>query len=229
MKTVNLEELRKKVDEIGGCNADEAYAAGWDNAISEVISVLDDVAYDSCVLYKVGSQIEVDLDGLGVFTATAQKITEDHVVFMFDDCIASMPMNNTKTNEGGYQKSGLCYWINTVLRKAFPEEIRQHLTDISIPTYGQIFGHDELYHVYLETDKDEQFELMKKRKNRIADYENKINQLNSDPKPGTEIGHGYGISNVASRLKLIYGTDYLPFFESIPDQYTSVTIIIPIE
>lgn len=174
MKTVNLEELRKKVDEIGGCNAKEAYAAGWDDAISEVISVLDDVAYDSCVLYKVGSQIEVNLDGLGVFTATAQKITEDHVVFMFDDCIASMPMNNTKTNECGYQKSGLYYWINTVLRKAFPEEIRQHLTDISIPTYGQIFGHDELYHVYLETDKDEQFELMKKRKNRIADYENKI-------------------------------------------------------
>ena len=173
MKTVNLEELRKKVDEIGGCDAKEAYAAGWDDTISEVISVLDDVAYDSCVLYKVGSQIEVNLDGFGVFTATAQKITEDHVVFMFDDCIASMPMNNTRTNEGGYQKSGLCYWINTVLRKAFPEEIRQHLTDISIPTYGQIFGHNEFYHEYFETDKDERFELMKKRKNRIADYENK--------------------------------------------------------
>ena len=28
MKTVNLEELRKKVDEIGGCDAKEAYAAG---------------------------------------------------------------------------------------------------------------------------------------------------------------------------------------------------------
>ena len=177
MKTVNLEELRKKVDEIGGCNAKEAYAAGWDDAIGEVISVLDDVAYDSCALYKVGSQIEVNLDGFGVFTATAQKITEDHVVFMFDDCIASMPMNNTGTNEGGYQKSGLCYWINTVLRKAFPEEIAQDLTDISIPTYGQIFGHDkvyhEVYHEYFETDGDEQFELMKKRKNRIADYENK--------------------------------------------------------
>lgn len=173
MKTVNLEELRKKVDEIGGCDAKEAYAAGWDDAISEVISVLDDVAYDSRVLYKVGSQIEVNLDGFGVFTATVQKVTEDHVVFMFDDCIASIPMNTTRTNEGGYQKSGLYYWINTVLRKAFPEEIRQHLTDISIPTYGQIFGHDEFYHEYFETDKDEQFELMKKRKNRITDYENK--------------------------------------------------------
>ena len=173
MKTVNLEELRKKVDEIGGCDAKEAYAAGWDDAISEVISVLDDVAYDSRVLYKVGSQIEVNLDGFGVFTATVQKVTEDHVVLMFDDCIASIPMNITRTNEGGYQKSGLYYWINTVLRKAFPEEIRQHLTDISIPTYGQIFGHDEFYHEYFETDKDDQFELMKKRKNRIADYENK--------------------------------------------------------
>lgn len=173
MKTVNLEELRKKIDELGGYDAKLAYAAGWDDAISEVISVLDDVAYDSCALYKVGSQIEVNLDGFGVFTATAQKITEDHVIFMFDDCIASIPMNNTGTNEGGYQKSGLCYWINTVLRKAFPEEIAQDLTDISIPTYGQIFGHDKIYHEYFETDRDEQFELMKKRKNRIADYENK--------------------------------------------------------
>jgi hypothetical protein len=173
MKTVNLEELRKKIDELGGYDAKLAYAAGWDDAISEVISVLDDVAYDSCALYKVGSQIEVNLDGFGVFTTTAQKITEDHVVFMFDDCIASMSMNVANTNEGGYQKSGLCYWINTVLRKAFPEEIRQHLTDISIPTYGQIFGHNEFYHEYFETDKDEQFELMKKGKNRIADYENK--------------------------------------------------------
>lgn len=173
MKTVNLEELRKKIDELGGYDAKLAYAAGWDDAISEVISVLDDVACDSCAPYKVGSQIEVNLDGFGVFTATAQKITEDHVVFMFDDCIASIPMNNTGTNEGGYQKSGLCYWINTVLRKAFPEEIAQDLTDISIPTYGQIFGHDKIYHEYFETDRDEQFELMKKRKNRIADYENK--------------------------------------------------------
>ena len=173
MKIVNLEELRKKIDELGGYDAKLAYAAGWDDAISEVISVLDDVAYDSCARYKVGSQIEVNLDGFGVFTATAQKITEDHVVFMFDDCIASIPMNNTGTNEGGYQKSGLCYWINTVLRKAFPEEIAQDLTDISIPTYGQIFGHDKIYHEYFETDRDEQFELMKKRKNRIADYENK--------------------------------------------------------
>lgn len=173
MKTVNLEELRKKVDEIGGCDAKEAYAAGWDDAISEVISVLDDVAYDSRVLYKVGSQIEVNLDGFGVFTATVQKVTEDHVVFMFDDCITVMPMNSTRTNEGGYERSGLCYWINYVLREAFPEEIRQHLTDISIPTYGQIFGHDEFYHEYFETDKDEQFELMKKRSNRITDYENK--------------------------------------------------------
>lgn len=151
MKIVNLEELRKKIDELRGYDAKLAYAAGWDDAIS----------------------IDVILDGFGVFTATAQKITEDHVVFMFDDCIASMPMNITGTNEGGYQKSGLCYWINTVLRNALPEEIAQDLTDISIPTYGQIFGHDKIYHEYFETDGDEQFELMKKRKNRIADYEDK--------------------------------------------------------
>lgn len=54
----------------------------------------------------------------------------------------------------------------------FPHEIKSRVMDISIPTYGQIFGHDEFYNDYLEPDDDEQFYLMSVRKNRIADYKN---------------------------------------------------------
>lgn len=172
MKTVNTEELLKKVNEIGGCDAKEAYAAGWDKAIEEVISIIEDMNSNAKRSYKVGDKINVNLKGFGEFTATAQKIMGNKIIFIFDDCVARMPMNRTATNAGGYDASGLCYWVNTALRAAFPDELRESLIDISIPTYGQMFGHDETYERYFEPDNDEQFELMKIRKNRIADYEN---------------------------------------------------------
>lgn len=128
----------------------------------------DKEAYGSLHRYKVGDQIEVDLKDFGVFTATAQKIKDDSIIFMFDECITRMPMNYKQSNEGGYDSSGLCYWINAVLKNAFPEEIRQHITYISLPTYGQIFGHDTFYEKNLEPDNDDQFELIKKREDRIA-------------------------------------------------------------
>jgi hypothetical protein len=183
MKNVNVDELRK--NKVTDFLIDMILTGATDAEIMDTVNyILEDLnkkyqrhndkeAYRSFCLYKVGDQIEVDLNGFGVFTATVQKIKDDSIIFMFDDCISEMPMNHKCSNEGGYDRSGLCYWINTVLKNAFPEEIRQHITDISLPTYGQIFGHDEFYHEYFETDKDEQFELMKKRKNRIADYENK--------------------------------------------------------
>lgn len=173
MKTVNIEELKKRVNEVGGCDAKDAFAMGWDKAIETVLSIIGDISEDSTRCYKVGDQIEVDLDGFGVFTATVQKVYNDAVTFMFDECVATMPMNRTRTNAGGYEASGLCYWVNTTLKDAFPEELKERLIDISIPTYGQMFGHDETYHEYFEPDNDEQFELMKIRKNRISDFNNK--------------------------------------------------------
>lgn len=172
IKNISKEELIKKLNEIGGCDAKEAFAIGWDKAIEEVLSIIDDLSENDSCSYKVGDQIEVDLDGFGVFTATVQKVCDNAVTFMFDDCVASIPLNRTRTNVGGYEASGLCYWVNTVLKAALPDELKERLIDISIPTYGQLFGHDEAYHKYFEPDNDEQFELMKKRKNRIADYNN---------------------------------------------------------
>lgn len=132
----------------------------------------DKEAYGSLHRYKVGDQIEVDLKDFGVFTATAQKIKDDSIIFMFDECITRMPINDKHSSEGGYDSSYLCHWINTVLKDAFPDNIRNRITKISIPSYGQIFGHDELYEENIEPDNDDQFELMKIRKNRIADFKN---------------------------------------------------------
>lgn len=118
---------------------------------------------------KVGDQININLTGLGEFTATAQKITDKGIVFLFDDCVVDRPINNDYTNKGGYKKSDLCEWINTELLNAFPDEIKSRIINLTIPTYGQMFGHDNFYDNF-EPDEDAQFPLMKKRKNRVADF-----------------------------------------------------------
>ena len=117
---------------------------------------------------EVGDQININLIGFGEFTATAQKITDKGIVFLFDDCVADRPMNNDYTNKGGYKKSDLCEWINTELLNAFPDEIKSRIINLTIPTYGQMLGHDDFYYNF-EPDEDEQFPLMRKRKNRVTD------------------------------------------------------------
>ena len=42
---------------------------------------------------KVGDKITVDLKELGKFEATAYEVTDNDVLFIFDDYIAERPMN----------------------------------------------------------------------------------------------------------------------------------------
>ncbi len=117
----------------------------------------------------VGDQISVSLEGVGDFTATAHKITDKGVLFIFDEYVASRPMNESSTNEGGFDKSDLKSWIDSVLLGAFPSELRGRITDLSIPTVGELFGHDDEWdNDHFEPDDDEQLTLMKERRNRVA-------------------------------------------------------------
>ena len=117
----------------------------------------------------VGDQILVSLEELGDFTATAHKITDKGVLFIFDEYVTSRPMNSKNTNKGGYEKSDLKKWIDSVLLEAFPDELRNRIADLSIPTVGELFGHeDEWDNEHFEPDTDEQLPLMKERKNRVA-------------------------------------------------------------
>jgi hypothetical protein len=122
--------------------------------------------------FMVGDRISILLGNFGEFSATAQKITDAGTLFLFDDCVAEYQMNKKNTSEGGYEESSLCKWINTVLMELFPWYIRNRIGYITIPTYGQIFGHDDLYNRSFEPDDDEMFPSMVRRKNRIADFEN---------------------------------------------------------
>lgn len=124
---------------------------------------------------QVGDQMVIPLAELGEFTATAHKVTDEGVMFIFDDYVTSRSMNNRNTNKGGFEKSDLKKWMDTVLFMAFPEELRDKIYGLTLPTVGQIVGHeDEWDNKNLEPDIDEQLPLMKECKNRIACSEDQL-------------------------------------------------------
>lgn len=124
---------------------------------------------------QVGDQMVIPLAELGEFTATAHKVTDEGVMFIFDEYVTCRPMNNCSTKKGGFEKSDLKKWMDTVLFMAFPEELRDKIYGLTIPTVGQIVGHeDEWDNKNLEPDSDEQLPLMKECKNRIACFEDQL-------------------------------------------------------
>lgn len=124
---------------------------------------------------QVGDQMVIPLAELGEFTATAHKVTDEGVMFIFDDYVTRRSMNNRNTNKGGFEKSDLKKWMDTVLFMSFPEELRDKIYSLTLPTVGQIVGHeDEWDNKNLEADTDEQLPLMKECKNRIACFEDQL-------------------------------------------------------
>ncbi len=117
---------------------------------------------------RVGDQLVIPLSGFGEFTATAQLYIDEGATFLFDDCITERKMNENDTNRGGFEASDLCAWMRDILLPSFPEELRPRIKKLTIPTYGQIFGHDSWYKLFMEPDDDKQFPVMTKRKNRIT-------------------------------------------------------------
>ena len=122
---------------------------------------------------KVGDKMMVPLGKLGNFTATVQKVTNNKVLFIFDDYVAKRPMNEDGGNAGGYSQSDLKKWIDSELYNMFPAVLKQRMTGLSIPTLGEIFGWaDKWDRDHIEADGDEQLPLMKQRRNRVAYYKN---------------------------------------------------------
>ena len=122
---------------------------------------------------EVGDKTTIKLDGLGEFAATVHKVTDDKVMLIFDDYVAERPMNESDTNKGGFEYSDLNEWLHTEFVKAILYSIRARLTDVTIPTVGEMFGWDDEWNRnYFEADNDKQLPLMKQRRNRVAYYNN---------------------------------------------------------
>lgn len=122
---------------------------------------------------EVEDKTTIKLDGLGEFAATVHKVTDDKVMLIFDDYVAKRPMNESGTNKGGFEDSDLNKWLHTEFVKALPYSIRARLTDVTIPTVGEMFGWDDEWdRNHFEADNDKQLPLMKQRRNRVAYYNN---------------------------------------------------------
>lgn len=162
---------------------------------------------------KVGDQLLVSLlEGFGDFTVTAHKITDKGILFIFDECVTIRPMNIINTNRGGFEESDLKDWINSVLLEVFPEELRNRISDLSIPTVGELFGHDDGWsdgwnNEHFEPDEEEELPLMKERRKRVAYFKNKIEWwwLRNATKRNIYAsdfalvdGHGYAYYGIAS-------------------------------
>ncbi len=123
-------------------------------------------------VFKVGDQIDV-----GNYMATCQKVDEDGYIFLLDQYLDEpMSMNDDNTSEGGYEESDLRKRLNSkeILDIFVSSDFGNMLVPfdngdlIRIPYFSEIFGNDDLYTLFTEPDKHEQWPLMKNRPNRIT-------------------------------------------------------------
>ncbi len=113
--------------------------------------------------FAVGDSVILPIEKIGCCSATVHKVTYGEILFIFDECVAVRNMNEDYSNQGGYEASDLHKWMNEVLLPSFEPGIRDQIKEITIPTYGMIFGHDALYEAIVEPDRDEQLPLMKEK------------------------------------------------------------------
>lgn len=128
--------------------------------------------------YEVGDIVSYTMeDGEEVETLAVKEEFDKHgnlcMVFMLLDCLKEeCRMNRDDTNDGGYEESHLRDQLATKYLEKFPAALRLNMVPfengdlLRIPTEREIFGRN----IYGEEEPNtvEQFEPMKKRRNRMA-------------------------------------------------------------
>ncbi len=123
--------------------------------------------------FKVGDIIKIILtDGVRVRAMAVQQ-DDDGMIFCLVDCLPSeYPMNNTGTNQRGYEGSDLRKKLNGEILNSFPSELKIVMASfdngdlLRLPTEKEIFG--ENYYGEYESPYVKQWKPMKKRRNRMA-------------------------------------------------------------
>ena len=118
----------------------------------------------------VGDEILIHTKSFGSQILDVVRDDERGLLLMFEDCIMESAMNEGDTNKGGFADSFLNRRLYYKLKPELPEFITRRLIELSVPTYGMIFGHDEFYDKF-EPDSDDQLPCMKVCKNRIVTLE----------------------------------------------------------
>ena len=123
--------------------------------------------------FKVGDIIKVKLTDGEKAQAMAVQQEEDGMIFCLVDCLTKeYPMNETCTNEGGYEASDLRKKLNGEILDRFPADLKALMVPfdngdlLRLPTEKEILG--ENYHGEYESPYVKQWKPMKKRRNRMA-------------------------------------------------------------
>lgn len=123
--------------------------------------------------FRVGDIIQFKLTDGEDIEAMAVKQESDGMLFCMVDCLTGeCSMNDTNTNEGGYEGSELRKKLNAEIIDRFPVNIKALMIPfwngdyLCLPTEREIFG--ENYYGEYESPYVEQWEPMKQRRNRIA-------------------------------------------------------------
>lgn len=123
--------------------------------------------------FKVGDIIKVRLTDDEKAQAMAVQQEKDGMVFCLVDCLAKeYPMNETRTNEGGYEASDLRKKLNGEILDRFPADLKALMVPfdngdfLRIPTEKEIHG--ENYYGEYESPYVTQWKPMKLRRNRMA-------------------------------------------------------------
>ena len=123
--------------------------------------------------FKVGDVIKVRLTDGEKALAMAVQQEEDGMIFCLVDCLpGEYPMNETCTNEGGYEASDLRKKLNGEILNLFPVELTDMMIPfdngdlLRLPTEKEILG--ENYHGEYESPCVKQWKPMQKRRNRMA-------------------------------------------------------------
>ena len=122
--------------------------------------------------YKVGDVISFTLNDGEEVEALAVKQEEDMIFYFQDALRKEYRMNKINSNRGGYKGCELRANLNGEILDRFPAEIREKMVAfengyfLRLATEREIFG--ENIRGVEEDDSVDQWEPMKKRKNRIA-------------------------------------------------------------
>ena len=123
--------------------------------------------------YEVKDVIAFKLTDGERVQAMAVNQESDGMLFCLVHCLADeYSMNDTNTNEGGYEDSDLRKTLNTEIIARFPADIKAMMVPfgngdyLRLPTEKEIFG--ENYYGEYESPYVQQWKPMKQRRNRIA-------------------------------------------------------------
>lgn len=121
--------------------------------------------------FKVGDQIKVKLMDGRKFSATCHRKEVNRALFVFDQIVGRMPMNENGSTEGGYLESDIRRWLHSDFYDLLPKKIKKSIVRdngeyVRLLYAYEVFGDD--YPWEHDEIPDDQLPLMENRRARIA-------------------------------------------------------------